>query len=102
MTGIPVLSDLPLVGGLFRNQVRSKEKSELVIFITPRIIRGDGSEAERGIVDSLPPELLSDESRERLIQQEIRRIGGGQPERTPALELIDRELKGLKEFEKYE
>lgn len=36
-TGIPGLMDIPLLGYLFRNTAEIKEKSELVILITPRI-----------------------------------------------------------------
>ena len=35
----PILGDLPFVGRLFRNSARTKDKDELLIFITPRIIR---------------------------------------------------------------
>jgi len=35
---IPVLGDMPLLGGLFRDESESIETSELLIFITPRII----------------------------------------------------------------
>ena len=35
----PVLGDLPVVGRLFRNSARTNDKDELLIFITPRIIR---------------------------------------------------------------
>ncbi len=38
---IPVLGDLPLVGKVFRNESRSKNKTEIVIFLTPHIISGD-------------------------------------------------------------
>lgn len=41
---IPVLGDLPLVGAAFRSTTTSKAKAELIIMITPRIIR-DGEEA---------------------------------------------------------
>ena len=36
-TGVPGLMDIPLVGYLFRNTHEIKEKTELVILITPRI-----------------------------------------------------------------
>ena len=36
----PGLSRLPLIGWLFRNHVTTSRAQELVIFITPRIIRG--------------------------------------------------------------
>ena len=35
----PILGDLPVVGRLFRNSARTNDKDELLIFITPRIIR---------------------------------------------------------------
>jgi type IV pilus assembly protein PilQ len=36
---IPVLGDLPYVGFLFKNDLRSDERRELLIFITPRIVK---------------------------------------------------------------
>ena len=36
---VPLLGDIPLVGYLFRNQAKEKEKSNLIIFLTPNIIR---------------------------------------------------------------
>ena len=38
-TGVPYLKDIPLVGYLFKSQNRVKEERELLIFVTPRIIR---------------------------------------------------------------
>ena len=35
---VPVLGDLPLVGHLFKKQIRQTEKREILIFITPKII----------------------------------------------------------------
>lgn len=35
---IPLLGDIPYVGRLFRNDSKSEEKNELLIFITPRIM----------------------------------------------------------------
>lgn len=37
--GIPGLSDIPLIGGLFANNSESTSASETIIIITPRIIR---------------------------------------------------------------
>lgn len=36
---VPILGDIPGIGMLFRNQKKVKQKSELVIMITPRIIK---------------------------------------------------------------
>ena len=38
---VPFLGDLPLLGKFFSTQGKSKEKTELVIFLTPHIIEGD-------------------------------------------------------------
>lgn len=36
-TGVPVLGNLPVIGGLFRHKINKRERRELLIFITPRI-----------------------------------------------------------------
>ena len=40
---IPVLGNLPLLGRLFKSEKQTKTKSEIVVFLTPRIILPDGS-----------------------------------------------------------
>ena len=39
ITRVPFLGDLPLIGVLFRNKSESDTKSELLIFVTPKIIK---------------------------------------------------------------
>lgn len=39
-TKVPVLGDVPVLGWLFKSRSRTKKKINLVVFITPRIIRG--------------------------------------------------------------
>lgn len=36
--GVPVLHRIPLVGGLFGNRSTTKERTELIVFMTPRVI----------------------------------------------------------------
>jgi type IV pilus assembly protein PilQ len=36
---VPVLGDIPLVGALFRNKGKQADKSELLIFVTPKILK---------------------------------------------------------------
>jgi len=38
VTKIPLLGDIPLLGWLFKNQTTSTGKTELLVFITPRIV----------------------------------------------------------------
>ncbi|MDB2384364.1 type IV pilus secretin PilQ family protein [Endozoicomonas sp.] len=37
---VPVLGDIPYLGALFRKKTSADEKSELMVFITPRVIEG--------------------------------------------------------------
>ena len=37
-TKVPFLGDLPYVGRLFRKDLKSEDKRELLIFVTPRIV----------------------------------------------------------------
>ena len=39
--GVPVLMDVPVVGNLFKQSTTIREQRELLIFVTPRIIRPD-------------------------------------------------------------
>ncbi|NQV04770.1 MAG: energy transducer TonB [Candidatus Omnitrophica bacterium] len=49
---VPFLSDIPILGKLFTSKGKSKEKTELVIFLTPHIIEGDVvTEDARSYVD---------------------------------------------------
>ena len=52
---IPLLGDLPLVGGLFRSRSSSMTSSELVVFITPHILTPEGR--------------LADENEERAVRE---------------------------------
>jgi type IV pilus assembly protein PilQ len=38
VTGVPWLKDIPFLGGLFRASTRDRQRSELLIFLTPRIL----------------------------------------------------------------
>jgi len=40
-TGIPILSGIPIIGGLFGSSDRRKTETELYLFLTPRIIKTD-------------------------------------------------------------
>ena len=42
---VPLLGDLPLLGGLFRHTQEVNAKAELLIFVTPRLLEGKPTEA---------------------------------------------------------
>jgi type IV pilus assembly protein PilQ len=35
---VPLLGDVPYLGNLFKNTVRSSNRTELLVFITPKIV----------------------------------------------------------------
>ncbi|WP_144898168.1 type IV pilus secretin PilQ [Luteimonas cucumeris] len=39
VTKVPFLGDIPFLGNLFRKKGRNKEKAELLIFVTPKVLR---------------------------------------------------------------
>lgn len=43
---VPLLGDIPLLGNLFKSNSTTKNKTELLVFLTPRIVRSD-SEARK-------------------------------------------------------
>jgi general secretion pathway protein D len=61
-SGIPILSDLPLIGPLFRTTTKSRGRTELLVLLTPSVVRSP-EEARR----------VTDELRERL--QNVRALG---------------------------
>ena len=42
---VPILGDLPLIGGLFRSTDKDKQKTELMVFLTPRIVHNPAQAA---------------------------------------------------------
>jgi hypothetical protein len=54
-TKVPVLGDLPLIGKLFTNENVDNESNELVIVVTPHIVRGADDAASPGSVLPVPP-----------------------------------------------
>jgi len=49
--GIPVLSDIPIVGNLFRTTTKNTGRTELLVLLTPRIVRN--AEGARSMTDEL-------------------------------------------------
>ena len=56
-SGVPVLSSLPLIGGIFGSSNRRSTSTELYLFLTPRIIRSD-ADADSVTAPRLPKEVV--------------------------------------------
>jgi type IV pilus assembly protein PilQ len=39
LSKVPFLGDIPFIGNLFKKKGRSKEKAELLVFVTPKVLR---------------------------------------------------------------
>jgi type IV pilus assembly protein PilQ len=39
LSKVPFLGDIPIIGNLFKKNGRSKSKAELLVFVTPKVIR---------------------------------------------------------------
>ena len=55
---IPLLGDIPVLGQLFRSNVKSNVKTELIVFLTPRIVNSaeDADRIRRDIQQKLSPD----------------------------------------------
>ncbi len=49
--GLPLLSRIPIIGGLFGDQSLTNNRTELVMFITPRVVENEHD--MKGIIDDL-------------------------------------------------
>jgi general secretion pathway protein D len=70
---IPLLGDIPLLGNLFKRQVKNNTKTELLIFMTPHIVQSPGqllalSEKERaGAV--LPKQAFTEKDMDQFLNE---------------------------------
>lgn len=65
-TKIPILGDIPILGYAFKRKVKSDEKTELLIFLTPHVVQDPKELAnlaidERGKLDLVPKSFKKDE-----------------------------------------
>lgn len=67
VTKVPLLGDIPIIGWLFKSSTTQKGKSNLLIFLTPKVLRSGGDQQQ----------LLSDKLDERL--RYIKQTGGKDP-----------------------
>jgi general secretion pathway protein D len=69
---VPLLGDIPLLGALFRRTVREKSKTELLIFLTPTVVRSmadlqNTTTAERRSAE-LVPKAFQDVNTDKYIE----------------------------------
>jgi type II secretory pathway component GspD/PulD (secretin) len=87
----PLLANLPIVGALARNSTRSKHRSELLVLITPHILRDDADIA--GVAPHLPgssliPATLSNKTSGQPGMVPVSLTGPSNANALPALEAV--------------
>ncbi|PLX43367.1 MAG: type II secretion system protein GspD, partial [Deltaproteobacteria bacterium] len=98
-SSVPCLGDLPIIGALFRSNSRSKDKSNLMIFLTPHIIR-ESADLEEITKDkakeheNFSEEKLSDDHSS--IGEKLNELLGNELEPNPASKKV---LDDIKEAE---
>ena len=55
MRKVPGLGDIPVLGQLFRSRAYSKEQTELVVMVTPQIVRRGSTGASQGLPNLVEP-----------------------------------------------
>ena len=74
---IPILGDIPLLGALFRHKVTTKDKTELLIFLTPTVVVGTDElgEVSTGATNEL--ELIPQENSPEKLNRYLKIEKGG-------------------------
>ncbi|MES2463916.1 MAG: secretin N-terminal domain-containing protein [Armatimonadota bacterium] len=73
---VPLLGDIPILGNLFRSKGVSKNKTELLVFLTPRIVRDS---AEARVVREQTEAKLEKKTQEKIKQSRIKGETQGDP-----------------------
>ena len=92
---IPLLGDIPLIGGLFRSESEVRRRTELIIVLTPRVI---GSPAD-GTLESWTDSMINDLPLPESIREQVRdgRLKGGDGPLGEAFEPIEDPKVGREE-----
>jgi len=95
---VPVLGDMPLVGGLFISETESKVVNELIVFITTRIITEPAlSESEKKLLDktefTTPVFEKTRIEKGELEKTELDRAKTGKEDITETLEMLLKKLE---------
>lgn len=54
---VPLLGNIPIIGELFRRRINSRTRSEILLFLTPRLLRDNGAASAAAIQERLPDNL---------------------------------------------
>jgi len=104
--GLPILSRIPIVGNLFSSNAQQKKNTEVVVFLTPRIITGEASSPLEERVKLIPADIVPEDMEEDIIAEKLQEIKTKQPQVDPELnqfkksnlpQITDRKLNNISE-----
>lgn len=114
VTGLPLLSKIPVIGGLFGGKASLRKKTELVIFLTPHIVSGEAVSAGMEPEKWIPPDILTEKMKREIISRKILEAGAASEKKAdkksrresavkssreePAGNDVELKLKGLKNY----
>lgn len=71
VNGLPFISRIPLLGAFFSNRDKQRNRTETIVFITPRLMRGDevlkGAEPKKFI----PEEVITKDLKEKFVREDM-------------------------------
>jgi len=70
---VPILGDVPIIGALFKSSAVTNRQSEILIFITPHIVKS--RVVEEAKVVPVKEYGHADESRDKLIEEAVKELG---------------------------
>lgn len=71
---VPILGDIPVLGNLFRSRSKSNQKSELLIFLTPHIVREPDQLAAMSSHETSNSQIITNSINEKELNRFLDRI----------------------------
>lgn len=72
--GLPILSRIPVIGALFGSKANQDKRTELVIFLTPHLTKGDINTSAKQIQEAVSPDIMTDKMRQIIMEEKLRNI----------------------------
>lgn len=101
--GIPLLSKIPFLRVLFSSREKENNRTELIVFLTPHLMKGDVALAGTEPQKLIPPEIMPEDVTSAIISKKIEEVKtkslqGALPEKEKPKIEIQKQIKGIKEY----
>jgi len=69
VTKVPILGDIPLLGNLFKSTTKTDDKNELLLFLTPHIVRAPNQIGELTAAGTLSSDVVTNSLSEKQLDK---------------------------------